>query len=1431
MKSADNIKDRTAIDKGVAVETISFQRSTRLVETWYRRNEPFLLVGPEGCGKSMVLLNLFANDPKTSVTTLNCNSQTTADNVIQKLEEACTLTSAQDGRVYRPKTGDKLVLYLKNINLPKPDMYNSCMLIDFLQQLLTFDGYYNSNLEFLRVENVHIICSMNPPTTVGRNPISTRFTAIIRIAYIDYPSKDELNAIYSAYASAALNSATLADDTFYEPASQQKLATAMVDIYSKFKKNFSINEHRHYLLTPRELTRWIKGLLGYDLASEELLDVFCYEAQRLIADRLVDQPSKTKFQTILTKIIRGLWPEYNVAESVLYSTFRPEVDDDDDDDEGKDEGKEGKESDESKEADADEEEAASSAAVKTLRKISPSEFMKIAKRGLIVYEREIKELNIHLFQEILEHMTQVDRILAKPGGSILVAGRAGVGRQTATAIVANMHNMAFMSPEVTRDYTRKKFFTTLKRCYEEAALGEKEVVLFIEDYHMEFEFVLECVNSILSSGDVPGLYPAEELAPLMDGLKEMMEETGAFGIAPYDFFIKRVVQRLHVVLSMDPTNELFAPRCQSNPALFNVCNIVWMGAWRKASMLELPSLMLPVLVGEEDEHNLTQLAVDIHTSCSTVGKDSSVFDDTALTATPRNFISFLMMHKKLYNEKKDDLINNANRMEGGLSKLQEAAVTVDELTTNAIAKRKVLAEKQQLADEAMTNITEALEGATERREAVEELTKQIAEKTEVLTVQKGEIENELAEVQPLLDEAAKAVSGVSTKDLGEIKSLKTPPEPIRDVLSGVLTLLGIQDTSWNSMKIFLGKRGVIDNIVNFDAHQVKPKIRNKTAKILKEKARSFEPKVIFKVSKAAAPLAAWVTATVRFATVIDRVQPLTKKLKEATAFLDESQSKLDANQAELDVIDERVSKLKDEFAALTSEAEQLRIDLEKTEITLEKAQNLLGKLDGERTRWEVTAGELRDAVTTLPTKILIAAAYTTYLGKSSEDVRAKAVDVWRGYAKTRSFNYREMLSTESELLEFKARGLPSDILSMENSLIILNSESRCPFIIDPASSATDWLTNQLALDDSRPLEIVPSADPRFQNKTELAVRFGKTLVILEVDSVEPMLVPLVKRDFSNQGSRRVVQIGDKQVDFNMQFRMYLVTRNPRPHLPPDTKAIISEVNFSVTRAGLEGQLLGVTLQSEKPELEKQKSEMLQKEEECKVQISALESKLLVALASSEGNLLENQELIDTLTETKVKAGEIKVALAAAQESSVELDKQRMVYQPFAADATQMYFLVQKMITANHMYQFSLAAFLTLFRRTLKHDYDCDDDDERIKMFTPDLEKRVLFYVGRGLYKADRLMWAVHLVHGMHEDIFGEGEWSVLMGDVIDTDTDGGEPYGFPAWATEDRHSAFRILSEVRFLCSRREIYHCCVVLFLILSCTCRHALIASKTSS
>lgn len=53
----------------------------------------------------------------------------------------------------------------------------------------------------------------------------------------------------------------------------------------------------------------------------------------------------------------------------------------------------------------------------------------------------------------------------------------------------------------------------------------------------------------------------------------------------------------------------------------------------------------------------------------------------------------------------------------------------------------------------------------------------------------------------------------------QVRSLRMAPDVIRDVLEGVLLLMGQEDTSWANMKAFLGKRSVKEDIINYDAHR------------------------------------------------------------------------------------------------------------------------------------------------------------------------------------------------------------------------------------------------------------------------------------------------------------------------------------------------------------------------------------------------------------------------------------------------------------------------------------------------------------------------------------------------------------------------------------------------------------------------------------
>jgi len=88
----------------------------------------------------------------------------------------------------------------------------------------------------------------------------------------------------------------------------------------------------------------------------------------------------------------------------------------------------------------------------------------------------------------------------------------------------------------------------------------------------------------------------------------------------------------------------------------------------------------------------------------------------------------------------------------------------------------------------------------------------------------------------------------------------------------------------------------------------------------------------------------------------------------------------------------------------------------------------------------------------------------------------------------------------------------------------------------------------------------------------LECRFGKTIIIQEADSIEPILIPILRCDLISQGSRDSIPVGDKLIDYNTNFRLYLCTRKPNPVIPPDALAVLTVVNFTTTRAGLVNQV-------------------------------------------------------------------------------------------------------------------------------------------------------------------------------------------------------------------------------------------------------------------
>lgn len=72
------------------------------------------------------------------------------------------------------------------------------------------------------------------------------------------------------------------------------LSKFMVEFYKMAQQKFSVDEQRHYLFTPRNLTQIIFNLLGYDSERDKLsldlvYEMLSNEVKKEFRDRLVSQ--------------------------------------------------------------------------------------------------------------------------------------------------------------------------------------------------------------------------------------------------------------------------------------------------------------------------------------------------------------------------------------------------------------------------------------------------------------------------------------------------------------------------------------------------------------------------------------------------------------------------------------------------------------------------------------------------------------------------------------------------------------------------------------------------------------------------------------------------------------------------------------------------------------------------------------------------------------------------------------------------------------------------------------------------------------------------------------------------------------------------------------------------------------------------------------
>lgn len=572
------------------------------------------------------------------------------------------------------------------------------------------------------------------------------------------------------------------------------------------------------------------------------------------------------------------------------------------------------------------------------------------------------------------------------------------------------------------------------------------------------------------------------------------------------------------------------------------------------------------------------------------------------------------------------------------------------------------------------------------------------------------------QVEPLLLEAKKTVESIPKKAITELTTMLSPPSMVKLCLEAVVVLLtnaGDKTIAWEDCRKVM-RVDFIQKILTFDATKQDLVSPATVARVKSKYLNTPEWDVdrIDKASKAAGPLAKWVGSSLSFAEIVLKVDPLKREISELEQALIQNKADLAKTRKLLEEYEVTLQRLQSEYAQLIAEEQQIKREMDDVKTRVENSQILLTNLSAEQKRWSESESESRESLKTDIGDNLLASAFCTYIGFFEQGQRERLMAEWRMVLTSHEIMFQsgismiEYLSKAGDRYNWLMKGLPTDDLSMENS-VVLSRFIRYPLIIDPSGAASEFVCNLYA---DRKVTVTSFTDPQFVKQLESALRFGTALLVNDVEEMDAILNNVLNQETKRVAGHQLVTVGDSEIDLSPMFMLFLVTRDPTVQLTPDIASRVTIINYTVTPASLRNQVcilcvsvfvfvcacmpmgvcvcacvrvrahlctavvqcLNMVLRSERPEIEKKRQDVLKLQGEFKQKIRELEDRLLHSLSNVSGNILDDSRVIKSLETLKAQAEEVSREAKRADEVVEEVEKSIEMYHAFADAAARLY---------------------------------------------------------------------------------------------------------------------------------------------------------------
>jgi dynein heavy chain 1 len=976
----------------VVVTTVDTVRHVEVLRAWLADHRPLILCGPPGSGKTMSLNSVLQSMPELELATLNFSSGTTPELILKTFQQYCEYKKGPDGLVLAPvQHGKWLVVFCDEVNLPANDSYGTQRVIMFLRQLAEQGGFWRADDNaWVTIERIQFVGACNPPTDPGRVPLSLRFLRHTPLLLVDYPGPPSLRQIYGTFTRALLK---------LQPqlrANHEPLTNAMVDFYLANKARFNTEMQPHYIYSPRELSRWTRALYEAmepidNMSLDMMVRLWAHEGLRLFHDRLVTDEERQWCEEKLEEIANINFAGADVAEAmkkpILFSNWM----------------------------------------TKTYTSVGQEELRQHVEARLKVFYEE--ELNVELvvFDSVLEHVLRIDRVLRQPLGHLLLVGESGAGKTVLTRFVSWMNGLSVFQVKMTRRYTIEDFEEDLRGVLKRSGCGGEKICFIFDESNVLDSAFLEAMNALLASGEVPGLFEGDDHVQLMSACRDAAQRDGVILDSEEELFRRfttEVQRNLHVVFTMNPAGADLGHRSATSPALFNRCVVDWFGTWSQMALVQVAQ-SFTAKIDVEDSHYepgvcgdpLLEMAVMVSSGSDTNAPtfydaivasivhmhnnvDEMCTSMASLGAGPQNFISprdyldFITHYSAIHSQKKQQLEEQQLHLNIGLDKLKQTEEQVAVLQLSLNEKEKELTQKNKEANDMLQQmVTDQNEAEKNKAEALI-LSEELAKQDAIISERRVVVEEDLGRAEPALIDAQSAVKGIKKAHLDEVRGLARPPPMVQMSMEAVCIMIEEKFDDWSSIRKIIRKDDFIQKVIDFDTDSMSKKARMKIEKnYLSNEDFTFEK--VNRASRACGPLAKWIRSQIEYASILVRVQPLRDEVQKLT---DDSQALRTQSEdltAKISELESSIAVFKDEYAMLINATQAIKGEMEQVKGKCERSTALLGSLGKESVRWQAGCEGFQAQMQTLAGDTLLAGAFITYCGFFDYKQRRELLRGWR----------------------------------------------------------------------------------------------------------------------------------------------------------------------------------------------------------------------------------------------------------------------------------------------------------------------------------------------------------------------------------------------------------------------------------------------------